>query len=124
MSGRDVLRLAWQAIWFHRQRSLLTTLGILIGIASVILLTSIGEGVRCTSFPSSRIWNHARLGHTRQDYDHWNARRASHNPSLTDARRCRGFGTDQRRGTHRPGDCGNRTGGNTMARNVIPSFTA
>lgn len=46
MSGRDLLRLAWQSIWFHRQRSLLTVLGILIGIASVILLTSIGEGTR------------------------------------------------------------------------------
>ncbi len=46
MNGRDILRLAWQAVWFHRQRSALTMLGILIGIASVILLTSIGEGVR------------------------------------------------------------------------------
>lgn len=46
MSWQDVLHLAWQAIWFHRQRSLLTMLGILIGIASVILLTSMGEGVR------------------------------------------------------------------------------
>ena len=35
MSTRDLLRLAWQALWFHRQRSLLTMLGILIGIASV-----------------------------------------------------------------------------------------
>jgi putative ABC transport system permease protein len=43
---RDLLRLAWQSVWFHRQRSLLTMLGILIGIASVILLTSIGEGTR------------------------------------------------------------------------------
>ncbi len=46
MNGNDILRLAWQAIAFHRQRSFLTMLGILIGIASVILLTSIGEGVR------------------------------------------------------------------------------
>jgi putative ABC transport system permease protein len=46
MNTRDLLRLAWHAIWFHRQRSLLTMLGILIGIASVILLTSIGEGTR------------------------------------------------------------------------------
>lgn len=46
MSARDLLRLAWQAVWLHRQRSILTMLGILIGIASVILLTSIGEGVR------------------------------------------------------------------------------
>jgi putative ABC transport system permease protein len=46
MSTRDLLRLAWHALWFHRQRSALTMLGILIGIASVILLTSIGEGTR------------------------------------------------------------------------------
>lgn len=46
MNSRDVLRLAWQAVWFHRQRSALTMLGILVGIASVILLTSIGEGIR------------------------------------------------------------------------------
>jgi putative ABC transport system permease protein len=46
MNTRDLLRLAWQSVWFHRQRSLLTMLGILIGIASVILLTSIGEGTR------------------------------------------------------------------------------
>jgi putative ABC transport system permease protein len=46
MNSRDWLRLAWQSVWHHRQRSLLTTLGILIGIASVILLTSIGEGTR------------------------------------------------------------------------------
>jgi len=46
MSTTDLLRLAGHALWFHRQRSLLTMLGILIGIASVILLTSIGEGTR------------------------------------------------------------------------------
>jgi putative ABC transport system permease protein len=46
MSTRDLLRFAWHALWFHRQRSALTMLGILIGIASVILLTSIGEGTR------------------------------------------------------------------------------
>ena len=46
MNSRDLLRLAWQSVWFHRQRSVLTMLGILIGIASVILLTSIGEGTR------------------------------------------------------------------------------
>jgi putative ABC transport system permease protein len=46
MSTGDILRMAWQAVWFHRQRSILTMLGILIGIASVILLTSIGEGAR------------------------------------------------------------------------------
>ncbi len=46
MAGRDLLRLAGGAIRAHRLRSALTMLGILIGIASVILLTSIGEGTR------------------------------------------------------------------------------
>jgi putative ABC transport system permease protein len=42
----DVLKQALRAILGHRQRSLLTMLGISIGIASVILLTSLGEGTR------------------------------------------------------------------------------
>ena len=42
----DLARLAWGALAAHRLRSALTMLGILIGIASVILLTSIGEGTR------------------------------------------------------------------------------
>jgi len=44
--GRDIARLASRAVAAHRLRSVLTMLGILIGIASVILLTSIGEGTR------------------------------------------------------------------------------
>jgi putative ABC transport system permease protein len=46
MTPKDLLRLAWGAIVAHRLRSGLTMLGILIGVASVILLTSIGEGTR------------------------------------------------------------------------------
>ena len=46
MKLRDVLRMAWATIVAHRLRSALTMLGIAIGIASVILLTSIGEGTR------------------------------------------------------------------------------
>ena len=46
MSPRDQTRLAGGAILAHRLRSALTMVGILIGIASVILLTSIGEGAR------------------------------------------------------------------------------
>jgi putative ABC transport system permease protein len=42
----DILRQALRAILGHRQRSGLTMLGIVIGIASVILLTSLGEGTR------------------------------------------------------------------------------
>ncbi len=46
MGFADLMRLSGGAILAHRLRSALTMLGILIGIASVILLTSIGEGVR------------------------------------------------------------------------------
>lgn len=41
----DTLHLAWRALTAHRLRSFLTLLGIAVGIAAVILLTSIGEGV-------------------------------------------------------------------------------
>lgn len=42
----DLFGLAFGTLRAHRLRSALTMLGILIGIASVILLTSIGEGTR------------------------------------------------------------------------------
>ena len=41
----DALRLALRAVTAQRLRSFLTLLGIAVGIAAVILLTSIGEGV-------------------------------------------------------------------------------
>ncbi len=41
----DMTRLAAGAVIAHRSRSLLTSLGIAVGIAAVVLLTSIGEGV-------------------------------------------------------------------------------
>jgi putative ABC transport system permease protein len=49
MSGgttRETIRLAWGAVTARRLRSALTVLGIVIGIASVILLTSLGAGTR------------------------------------------------------------------------------
>ncbi len=45
MKLRDFLLLSWRALVAHRLRSTLTLLGIAVGIAAVILLTSIGEGV-------------------------------------------------------------------------------
>jgi putative ABC transport system permease protein len=46
LRGVDLVRLAWGSVVGHRLRSALTMLGIAIGIAAVILLTSIGEGLR------------------------------------------------------------------------------
>jgi putative ABC transport system permease protein len=45
MFWSDAIHLALRAITAHRLRSFLTLLGIAVGIAAVILLTSIGEGV-------------------------------------------------------------------------------
>lgn len=46
MTTRELVGLAWGAVAARRLRSVLTVLGIVIGIASVILLTSLGEGTR------------------------------------------------------------------------------
>jgi putative ABC transport system permease protein len=43
---QDLLELAFGAIRGHRLRSILSMLGIAIGVGAVILLTSIGEGTR------------------------------------------------------------------------------
>jgi len=46
MRDIDMMRMAWVAVAGHRLRSALTMLGIAIGISAVILLTSLGEGLR------------------------------------------------------------------------------
>ena len=45
MRTGDLLLLSWQSLINQRLRSLLTILGIAVGIGAVVLLTSIGEGV-------------------------------------------------------------------------------
>jgi putative ABC transport system permease protein len=42
---RDVIKLAMQTVVSHGMRSFLTALGISVGIAAVVLLTSLGEGI-------------------------------------------------------------------------------
>jgi putative ABC transport system permease protein len=42
---RDGVTLSLQAVLSHRMRSFLTALGIAVGIAAVVLLTSLGEGI-------------------------------------------------------------------------------
>jgi len=46
MTFTDLLHLTISALSAHKARSALTGLGIAIGVAAVVLLTSIGEGVR------------------------------------------------------------------------------
>ncbi|MGD8925284.1 MAG: ABC transporter permease [Thioalkalispiraceae bacterium] len=42
---KDFIQLTGTSLWAHKLRSFLTMLGISVGIASVVLLTSIGEGI-------------------------------------------------------------------------------
>jgi putative ABC transport system permease protein len=44
MSFAEVFRSGWQAIMANRLRSILTTLGIMIGVAAVIILVAFGQG--------------------------------------------------------------------------------
>ncbi len=46
MRGTDLVRYTGRSITAHRMRAVLTALGIAVGVAAVVLLTSIGEGVR------------------------------------------------------------------------------
>ena len=45
MRLQDAVDMSWRSITAQRSRSILTLLGIAVGIAAVILLTSIGEGL-------------------------------------------------------------------------------
>lgn len=42
----NTFAIAWDSIWHHRTRSLLTTLGVIIGVFAVVTLTSLGGGVK------------------------------------------------------------------------------
>jgi len=44
--GTDLVRYTSRSVTAHRMRAILTALGIAVGVAAVVLLTSIGEGVR------------------------------------------------------------------------------
>jgi putative ABC transport system permease protein len=45
MDARDIIAFTQRAVLFHRLRSGLTALGIAIGVAAVVMLTSMGEGL-------------------------------------------------------------------------------
>ncbi len=44
MNSRRMIALAWKSLWLHRLRSLLTVLGIVFGVSSVVAMLAIGEG--------------------------------------------------------------------------------
>src|SRR5688572_24964175 len=46
MKLEDVSRFAWRSLWGYRTRTLLMILAMSIGVAAVVVLTSLGEGAR------------------------------------------------------------------------------
>lgn len=46
MKPADLIRFAWRALWGYRLRTLLMVLATSIGVAAVVVLTSLGEGAR------------------------------------------------------------------------------
>ncbi|MHC4846453.1 MAG: ABC transporter permease, partial [Planctomycetota bacterium] len=46
MNAPDVLALSGSALWRQKRRTLLSLVGVSIGVAAVLLLTSLGEGAR------------------------------------------------------------------------------
>ncbi|QGZ65333.1 MacB family efflux pump subunit [Paraburkholderia acidisoli] len=59
---REALRAAWRVLWINRFRTLLTLLGIIIGVASVIVMMAVGAGTekqvieKMASFGTNRIY--------------------------------------------------------------------
>jgi len=46
MNPFDVLLVAWEAVRSNLMRSVLTALGVIIGIAAVIVMVSVGQGTQ------------------------------------------------------------------------------
>src|SRR5258708_33385671 len=46
MDLRELIKLAWTALVTNKLRSILTTLGIIIGVFAIILLVSLGSGLQ------------------------------------------------------------------------------
>jgi ABC-type lipoprotein release transport system permease subunit len=46
MNARQSLRVAWEGLTANKMRSTLTMLGVIIGVAAVIALLSIGQGAQ------------------------------------------------------------------------------
>ena len=121
----DVLRLALGSVTAHRLRSALTVLGIVIGIASVVLLTSLGEGTRRAILSEfSQFGTNTPRRDVREDRDPRDRRGGRRDDPAADPRRRRGAarGAGGREG--RPGRL--RHGARLVgrARRATPSSTA
>jgi putative ABC transport system permease protein len=48
MNWREVIKVAWQSLLSNKLRSMLTMLGIIIGVAAVIIMMAISAGTEAT----------------------------------------------------------------------------
>ena len=89
MLFRDFLTLTTSSFLSARMRSFLTGLGIAIGIAAVILLTSIGEGLHQFVLAEFSAVRHQHHYHPAgQDADAWRQRRHYRFGQVAVAGRC------------------------------------
>ena len=74
MKLREVIRIAWEAITKNAVRSILTMLGIIIGVAAVIIMIAISAGTEATiqeqitGLGSNLVFVHVKL-HSRWGWD-------------------------------------------------------
>jgi len=57
MKLSEVARVAWDAIMKNKVRSLLTMLGIIIGVAAVIMVVAISAAPRPQSVTRLQVWD-------------------------------------------------------------------
>lgn len=46
MQARTIIQMSWESLWAQKLRTLLTILGMVIGVGAVVLLVSLGEGAK------------------------------------------------------------------------------
>ena len=65
MQYSESLRIGVRSIWVHKLRSLLTTLGVIFGVAAVISMLSIGEGAKRAAIEQIKLLgtNNIRVNH-------------------------------------------------------------
>ena len=61
MNIGQAFKMAWKSIWGKKGRSALTILSIFIGIAAVMTIVSIMEGMKAKSMEQFEIRTHKRL---------------------------------------------------------------